>query len=274
MIYHDDNLEIMKNIHTGSIHLIYIDPPFNTGRNFGSFYDRWTAIPTYLDWIHPRLIEIHRILDSTGSLFLHVDRRASHYLKVKLDTIFSMKCFRNEIIWCYRGGGVPKKEFAHKHDTILWYSKSPDTWTFNRDAVRIPYSEESQKRLGHLSQSFRDSGTYCNIQNPLGKHPDDWWEIQPIMPSEKIERVGYPTQKPIELMQRIIDACSDPGDLCADFFMGSGSFILAAAGVRSIRVDGKPQLKYYPEKAREYIGVDIGLDAYETTKNRIEKLVV
>ena len=121
----------------------------------------------------------------------------SHYLKIILDAIFGRKKFRNEIVWCYRGGGVPKNDFARKHDIILRYSKSVSL-CFNVDLIRIPYSEDSVDRLRYTARAFRDARVYDNYKpNPKGKHPEDWWDIQPIMPSSK-ERIGYPTQKPLK----------------------------------------------------------------------------
>ena len=181
----------------------------------------------YLTMIANRLLDLRRVMKPTGSLYLHCDPTASHYLKILMDSVFMARNFRNEIIWCYRGGGVPKKDFANRHDVILRYSKT-NSYYFNVDAVRIPYSKESQDRLKYKAKSFRGDKIYdAYEQNALGKHPEDWWEMQPIMPSSK-ERLGYPTQKPLTLLERIISASSNPGDIVLDPFCGCGTAVHAA----------------------------------------------
>ena len=181
----------------------------------------------YVAFMAVRLIECRRILKPTGSLYLHCDPTASHYIKALLDTIFGHENFRNEIIWAYRGGGVPKFDFARKHDVILRYSKT-STVTFNVDAVRVPYSQDTEERLRYKAKSFRGPRTYDTYeQNPGGKHPEDWWVMQPIMPSSG-ERTGYPTQKPLALYERIIKASSNPGDVVLDIFAGCATTAVAA----------------------------------------------
>ena len=155
-----------------------------------------SPMAAYAMFMGRRLAELHRVLKSTGSIYLHCDPHANHYLPVLLDSVFGEQRFRNEIIWAYRGGGVPKADFARKHDAIFRYSKTANV-TFNVDDVRIPYSTDSEDRLLYKARSFRSNRTYDNYEpNPKGKHPEDWWEMQPIMPSSK-ERIGYPTQKPL-----------------------------------------------------------------------------
>lgn len=191
------------------------------------------ALRAYLAFMGPRLAEMHRLLKDTGSIYLHCDPTASHYLKGVMDAIFDQKNrkenehFRNEIVWCYRGGGVPKSDFARKHDILLRYSKSQQL-AFNVDDVRIPYSEDSSERLQYKAKAFRGDRVYDNYNmNEKEKHPEDWWEIQPVMPSSK-ERLGYPTQKPLALYERIIKASSEPGSLVMDPFCGCGTTIDAA----------------------------------------------
>ena len=165
------------------------------------------SMMSYLIYMAIRIMEIKRLLKPIGTIYLHCDPNASHYLKLLMDSVFTPKLFRNEIAWCYRGGGVPKLDFARKHDTIFRYSGGKNR-IFNVDDVRIPYSEDSTERLEYTARSFRSSGVYDSYQpNPKGKHPEDWWPMQPIMPSSK-ERTGYPTQKPLALLDRIIRACS------------------------------------------------------------------
>ncbi len=209
------------------------------------------AMRAYLTFMGPRLVELHRVLSATGSIYLHCDPNASHYLKGIMDAIFGSKNFRNEIIWCYRGGGVPKLDFARKHDILLRYSKTKKV-TFNVDGVRIPYSQESQDRLKYKARSFRGDKVYNNYQqNPKGKHPEDWWVMQPIMPSSK-EYLGYPTQKPRELYERIIEASSNTGDLVLDPFCGCGTTIDAAE-----------------TKKRDWIGIDLTILALDPMQRRM-----
>ncbi len=207
----------------------------------------------YLVNMAVRLIEIRRVLNSTGTVYLHCDPTASHYLKIVMDAIFGQNNFRNEIVWCYRGGGVPKNDFARKHDIILRYSKGK-TVCFNVDEVRIPYSEDSNERLHYTARAFRPGRVYDNYeQNPLGKHPEDWWEIQPVMPSSK-ERLSYPTQKPLKLLERILKASSNEGDLVFDPFCGCGTTIAAAEKL-----------------GRNWIGIDITYSAIAAIKERFKR---
>jgi len=206
----------------------------------------------YLTMMCIRLIELKRVLKDTGSIYLHCDPTASHYLKILMDAIFDVKNFRNEIIWCYRGGGVPKEDFSRRHDVIFRYTKS-ENYIFNVDAVRIPYSEDSTERLRYKAKSFRGEKVYDKYEpNPLGKHPEDWWEIQPIAPSAK-DRLGYPTQKPNQLLERIIKASSKDGDTVLDPFCGCGTTIAVAQKLN-----------------RNWIGIDITHLAINIIKLRLK----
>lgn len=195
----------------------------------------------YLVHMTLRVTEIFRVLKPTGSFYLHCDPTASHYLKLVLDAVFVSQrgeC-RNEIVWCYRGAGYPKKDFGRRHDTIFRYSKS-DTVTFNLDDIREPYAETTQNRFKHYIGNVRDGVDYgTQSLNPLGRHPDDWWQIQPIAPSAK-ERMGYPTQKPEALLERIIKASSNPGDVVLDAYCGCGTTVAVAERLN-----------------RQWIGIDI-----------------
>ena len=281
-----DNLHIMRQMPTNSVDLIYIDPPFFSGKEFNviwgdnnelrSFNDIWQGgLDGYLIWLNARLYEMKRILKPTGSIYVHCDWHASHYIKVEMDKIFGYDNFMNEIVWCYRGGGVPRDRFARKHDIIFWYKKG-SRCKFNLDAVRIPYSGESLERLTYTARAFRTSGVYDNYKpNQKGKHPEDYFQIQPIMPSERVERIGYPTQKPLELIQRLLEAASDPGDLVADFFVGGGSFAAAAAGARSTRTDkGRPAIEFRPELARRWLVCDQSRVAIAVTAERLKQQVM
>ena len=191
------------------------------------------AMRAYLAFMGPRLVEMHRLLKDTGSIYLHCDPTASHYLKGVMDAIWDQnnrkknEYFRNEIVWCYRGAGYPKKDFGRRHDIILRYSNGPQC-IFNLDDVREEYAETTKERFKHYIGNKRKQGDF-GVQklNPLGRHPDDWWQIQPIAPSSK-ERLGYPTQKPRALYERMIKASSNEGDLVMDPFAGCGTTIDAA----------------------------------------------
>ena len=250
-IWTGDNLPIMRGMEAGCVDLIYADPPFGTGKDWGAYVDKRTG-DEYLAWIEPRLIEMRRLLKPTGSIYLHCDPTMSHYLKVLMDSVFGREQFRNEIIWCYRGGGVPRSDFARKHDVILRYSKTREV-TFNVDDVRIPYSQDVlTSGASRYDKSYRTNKTYSGYRlNDKGKHPEDWWEIQPLMPSDKRERTGYPTQKPLSLLDRIILASSNPGDVVLDPFCGSGTALVAA-----------------DRAGRQWIGIDASLEAIRIARER------
>jgi len=267
-IYFGDNLEVLRSLKDESVDLIYIDPPFNTGKiqkrvqiktilsedgdrtgfqnrryksvvigskQFVDFFD------DYLGFLEPRLIEAHRVLAPHGSLYLHLDYREVHYCKVLLDEIFGRECFLNEIIWAYDYGGRPKNRWPPKHDNILFYAKKPGKHIFNVEEIeRIPYMAPSL--VGPEKAS-------------LGKLPTDvWWHT--IVPTNSREKTGYPTQKPLGILRRIIQASSRPGDLVLDFFAGSGTTGAAALelGRRFILVDNNPEA--IQVMAKRFEGVD------------------
>ena len=234
-IYFSDNLEILQSLDDGSVDLIYIDPPFNTGkqqkrtqiktirsesgdrtgfaghryrtRELGS-KDFADIFDDYLAFLEPRLLQAHRILSPTGTLYFHIDYREVHYCKIMLDGIFGRDSFLNEIIWAYDYGARSKKKWPAKHDNILVYVKDPKNYTFNADAVgRIPYMAPD---LVGKEKAAR------------GKLPTDtWWHS--IVPTNGKEKTGYPTQKPLGVIRRIVQASSNAGDLVLDFFAGSGT---------------------------------------------------
>ena len=215
------------------------------------------AMRAYLAFMGPRLAEMHRILKDTGSIYLHCDPTASHYLKGVMDAIWDQdnrkknERFRNEIVWCYRGAGYPKKDFGRRHDIILRYSRGT-AHVFNLDDVREEYAETTKERFKHYIGNKRKQGDF-GVQklNPLGKHPDDWWQIQPVAPSSK-ERLGYPTQKPRALYERMIKASSNKGDLVMDPFCGCGTTIDAAHTLK-----------------RSWIGIDITILALDPMRQRL-----
>lgn len=250
----DDNLTVMSTMPADCVDLIYADPPFGTGqtrrlesirtgtgtRSRNGFGGRRYAfevvscmsyrddmgLDQYLEFLFERLAEMHRVLRPTGSLYLHLDYRSVHYARLLMDEIFGPDHFLNEIIWAYDYGGRARDKWPRKHDNILWYAKS-DHWTFNPDQIdRIPYMAPSLVGPEKAAQ---------------GKLPTDvWWMT--IVPTNSRERTGYPTQKPLRLLERIIRASSNPGDLVADFFCGSGTTGVAAAklGRRYLLVDVNP----------------------------------
>jgi site-specific DNA-methyltransferase (adenine-specific) len=249
-----DNLEVLRSLPDGCIDLVYVDPPFGTGRlrrldsirtgsgerrrrGFGGREYRFQVVShysyrdnlqrdAYLEFLHQRLVEVQRVLQPHGSLYLHLDYRASHYVRLLLDEIFGAERFLNEIIWAYDYGGRARDRWPRKHDNILWYAKS-DRWTFDRAQIdRIPYMAP---------------GLVGPEKAALGKLPTDTWWLT-IVPTRGREREGYPTQKPLALLERIIRASSREGELVADFFCGSGTTGVAAAalGRRYLMVDDNP----------------------------------
>ena len=304
-IFEGDNLDVMRGMNDECVDLIYLDPPFNSNRNYAApigskaagaaFKDTWdltdvdeawhneiaetdlalykiidasqyshgSGMKSYLIMMAVRLLEMKRILKPTGSIYLHCDPTASHYLKSLMDSVFGAANFRNEVVWAYRGGGVPKSDFARKHDIIFRYGKTKVV-TFNVDAVRVPYSQDSTDRLQYTARSFRSSGTYDNYRpNPKGKHPEDWWVMQPIMPSSR-ERLGYPTQKPLALLDRIIKASSNEGDVVLDPFCGCATTCIAAERLdrQWIGIDlSALAVKLVEERARNELGLMGGVQA-------------
>ncbi|HUS84686.1 MAG TPA: site-specific DNA-methyltransferase [Anaerolineales bacterium] len=263
-----DNLEILREyIPDECVDLAYIDPPFFSNRDYAiiwgdeaerrSFEDTWEGgIESYIAWMDPRLRELRRVLKEDGSIYVHCDWHASHRLRRLLDDIMGAVNFQNEIIWYYRGGGVSKHRFARRHDNIYFYSKTSKS-RFYPDMVRTPYSEDSQDRLKYKARAFRGNKVYDTYKpHPEGKHPDDVWIIQPIMPSAK-ERLGYPTQKPEKLLAKIINASSREDDLVLDCFCGCGTTLAVAHRLN-----------------RRWIGVDISYTAIELVKERLAKLGV
>lgn len=254
-IYCADNLEILHQLLPASVDLIYIDPPFNTGKTqartqikteqsengdrTGFAGKRYETVKIgskayrdlfddFLAFLEPRLIEAYRVLKPHGSLYFHIDYREVHYCKVLLDQIFGRECFLNEIIWAYDYGARTRKKWPPKHDNILWYAKDPDNYTFNYNAIeRIPYMAP---------------GLVGAEKAAKGKIPTDtWWHT--IVPTNGKEKTGYPTQKPLGILRRIISASSNPGDTVLDFFAGSGTTGAACLelGRKFILVDSNPQ---------------------------------
>jgi site-specific DNA-methyltransferase (adenine-specific) len=224
-LHNGDNLPFLRSLESDMIDLIYIDPPYFSQRNYGDFDDRWKSIQHYIDFMVERLKEMHRVLKPTGSIYVHLDWHAVHYVKVEMDKIFGYNNFVNEIIWGYRGGGVSKKAFARKHDTILFYSKS-EKYTYN---VQYQEYSEASKKLVKSKGGVSIDGMPRDLER--GCHMVDWWSDINAIQTWSPERSGYATQKPAELMKRIVLASSNENDIVADFFCGSGSFLKVAHGL-------------------------------------------
>ncbi|MEY4639408.1 MAG: hypothetical protein RLY13_406 [Actinomycetota bacterium] len=254
-IFLGDNLPVLKSIPSASVQLIYIDPPFNTGRTQsrgtttttrtdegnrvgfkGQRYEvvRETVLSyddefeDFWSFLEPRLEEAWRLLNETGTLYLHLDYREAHYAKVLLDALFGRECFLNEIIWAYDYGGKSKNKWPSKHDTILVYVKDPAKYYFNSTEVdREPYMAP---------------GLVTPEKVEKGKLPTDVWWHTIVSPTGK-EKTGYPTQKPKGILRRVIQASSKPGDLILDFFAGSGTTgaVAGELGRKFILIDQNPE---------------------------------
>ena len=254
-VYLGDNLPLLQTMPDASVQLIYVDPPFNTGRKQerggastrrsetgdrvgfrGQRYEtvRETVLSyddefsDYWSFLEPRLEQAWRLLSETGTLYLHLDYRESHYAKVLLDALFGRESFLNEIIWAYDYGGKPKNRWPAKHDTILVYVKNPKSYIFNSDAVeREPYMAP---------------GLVTPEKRERGKLPTDVWWHTIVSPTGN-EKTGYPTQKPEGILRRIIQASSNEGDTVLDFFAGSGTTGAVASSLnrRFILIDRNPQ---------------------------------
>jgi site-specific DNA-methyltransferase (adenine-specific) len=303
-LYCGDNLEVLqRQIRPGLVDLGYIDPPFHSGRNYGAaFQDRWRwdqpaaeaydailtvpklgglikglapvvglgSLLAYLVHTGLRLAEMERVLKATGSLFVHCDPAASHYLKLMLDAVFSARGggFRNEIVWCYSHGGRSKRWFGRKHDIIFFYSKSAQ-YHFDASAVRVAMRSGKQSfggrmetdadgrkyRLVYGTRNGQGDTRYYKYYLDEGKAPEDWWVDINSLQASSAERVGYPTQKPEALVERIILACSREGDTVLDAYCGSGTTLVAAE-----------------RNGRSWIGIDRSREAVELARRRVERV--
>jgi DNA modification methylase len=275
-VLHGDNLILMKElIQNGvKVDLVYIDPPYGikVDEKFGMLAWKDVFEPknrvdeiiniellcskgecNYLRWLYPRLVLLKELLSERGSIYVHIDWHAGHYVKLMMDDIFGKENFRNEIIWCYRQGGRSESNYSQKHDTIYWYSKSNSQWVFNGDSVRVPYE-------GTGGYQTSGKGVVINGKvykpNELGKIPEDWWDI-PAIPPMSMERIGYATQKPEALLERIIKASSNENSIVLDVFGGSGTTAAIAERL-----------------GRRWIVIDNNPDAIETITKRIKKIIL
>ena len=249
----------------GRLNLIYIDPPFFTNRRYPArigrgedsrrpgdwalgegYEDHWPDLDSYLEFIYPRLELMHRLLSQSGTLYVHLDWHASAYVRLLLDEVFGQDQLLNEIVWTYHGPSPIRRAFNRKHDTLLVYVKGTQ-YTFNADAVRQPYDPATIRTFKASPRA--GFGKVPDLAR--GKVPEDWWYF-PVVARLHKERTGYPTQKPEALLERIVLASSNPGDLVADFFCGSGTAAVVAA-----------------RTGRRFIAVDRSYRALHTTRRRL-----
>lgn len=248
MIECKDNLEFMQGLKADSIDLIYCDILYGTGRRFADYQDLKPIKSEIEAHYLPRLKEMHRILKDTGSIYLQMDTKINHWIRCIMDDIFGYDNFRNEIIWHYRTMKNDTKQFKEKHDNILFYSKSKD-YTFNADDVRIEHTEATKKRYKRAKSGF----TQGELKDK-GKIPNDVWDDCYLVNNQFTrESVGYATQKPKALIERIIKAGSNEGELVADFYLGSGTTAVVCK-----------------ELNREFIGCDINPKAIQITNERLQ----
>lgn len=253
-----ENLGFMAELPDGCCDLIYADPPFFTGKvqrrssAVLRFRDCWPGgLESYLDFLRPRLAEMRRLLKPSGSLYAHLDWHAVHYVKVLLDQIFGPACFLNEVIWSYRTGGNCTRWFARKHDTLLVYARRAGAHTFHvlRDGR---FRTDGMKHDGQ-GRPYKQTKAGRLYFHPEGPALTDVWEI-PFLSTVSLERCGYPTQKPLALLERIIQASSNRGDLVADFFCGSGTTAVAARRLH-----------------RHWLGCDISAEAVKLAHHRVQQ---
>jgi len=289
-----DNLEALKSIEGESVDLIYIDPPFFSNKQYEvvwgdeaeirSFEDRWEGgINVYIDWMRPRVEELYRVLKPTGSFYLHCDWHANAHLRIMMDDIFGPKNFRNEIVWCYKTREFSKKYWNRKHDNILFYVKNArSSYPFNWDVegVMESYSLQTIKKYKYkdekgyyrlvgrgikgspirsakdVSPNWEKTHPELVARNYLGKGyaPSDYWFMNIINQAAK-ERLGYPTQKPEALLERIIKASSNKGDIVLDAFCGCGTTLVVAQKL-----------------GRRWIGIDISPTAVKVMEDRLRKV--
>lgn len=283
-----DCRDLMAGLGDASLDLIYIDPPFGTGKRRrgeelplgaggrlrgegGKAFHYDDARNGYFEWLRPRLEEMVRVLKSTGSLLVHLDWHASHYVKVMLDGILGPERFVNEIIWHYQSGGHTRRRLARKFDSILWYARGKE-YTYNPESASLPRNrcrlcESEVARKNHMKRELDEEGRPVISIKSAGKvyryHADapappcDVWLDIAHLHQRDPERTGYPTQKPLKLLERLVGLCSNPGDVVADFFAGTGTTLIAAERL-----------------GRKWLGCDESEEAVRVAKERMEKLSI
>ncbi|MEA3495531.1 MAG: site-specific DNA-methyltransferase [Bacteroidota bacterium] len=272
-IYHGNCISKLTEIEKNSVDLVYFDPPFFTQKKHSlvtrddakkfEFSDNWNSLDEYIEFIENTLIECKRILKNTGSVFLHCDKVASHYIRVSLDKVFGMNNFRSEIIWSYKRWSNSKKGLLNSHQNIYFYSKNKD-FKFNQQYTDYAPTTNLDQILQDRKKTINGKSIYKTDKNGnvvLGKEKkgvplSDTWEIPYLNPKAK-ERVGYPTQKPVLLLNQIIKIVTDKGDLVVDPFCGSGTTCVSAKHLK-----------------RNFIGIDASIDAVELSNKRLDEMVI
>ncbi len=237
----EDNLLFMKKIEADSLDLIYGDILYGTGNNFPDFKDLKPIKDLIYEFYVPRISEMRRILKPTGSIYLQMDWRINHWIRCIGDDIFGYNNFRNEIIWYYNSAPRKKGSFSNRHDTILRWSKT-DKFKFNEDSIREPYALSAPR--GYEKEKY---------YHPKGKVMGDVWQLNILGQNDKKERIGYSTQKPKELIKRVIETSTDKNDVVGDFFLGSGTSAVVCK-----------------EIGRNFIGCDINEKSIRITKERLK----
>lgn len=243
-LYHCDNLQCLESLSDNSVDLIYSDILYATGKKLNDFIDLKPIKSEVEKHYIPRFQEMHRVLSETGTIYLQMDWRINHWIRCLMDDIFGYSNFRNEIIWSYNSAPRKKACFGNRHDTILRYSKS-DEFTFNESEVREPYALSAPR--GYEKEKY---------YNPDGKVMGDVWTINILGQNDKTERIGYDTQKPKKLIDRIIRVSTKPGDTVADFYAGSHT-----TGECALLLD------------RNYIGCDNTERSFELAQQRLRKWI-
>ena len=282
LLFHGDNKEVLATLlelgFRGKIDLIYIDPPFKSGadyvrrvelrglKNLGRidedsasvlqqtmYFDIWNN-DNYLQFMYERLMLLKELLSETGSIYVHLDWHVVHYMKLLMDEVFGEENLRNEIVWCYTGPSQTSKYFVRKHDNILFYTKMDD-YTFNSEEVRVPY-KKSTRFAGKTSFTGLTPEEKANLLDKRGKLKEDWWDDIAGIGYAHGQITGFDTQKPESLLERIIKASSNPGDLVLDCFIGSGTTAAVAQKL-----------------GRRWIGCDINKGAVQLTSSRLQKII-
>lgn len=245
-VYQMDCIELLNQIEDNSIDLIYCDILYNTGKNFKDYNDNLGSPQEAIEWYRPKFKEMKRTLKETELIYIQCDYNLSYYIKILLDEIFGVNNFRNEIIWWYNSAPRKKKDFGKRHDVIFRYSKTDDYY-FNENSLYIRQEYSPTAPRGYEKEKYYDN---------RGKIMDDVWKINMLGQNDKTERVGYATQKPKELLYKIIDSSCPKNGVVANFFCGSGTSAVVAK-----------------ELGMNYIGCDISEKAIELTKQRLDKIL-
>ncbi len=253
-----DVLQRLAKEYAGRVQLVYLDPPFYSGNLYqGAYDDRFASPSDYLSMMSEVLRGSRALLRPDGSLYLHIDHRMAGHMRLLMDDVFGVAAFRNEIVWAYQSGGRATRHFSRKHDTIFFYGRSASTF-FSGAAAGVPRSTSNHMRRGvdeegRAFRSIRSSGRLYVYYDDDPVPPSDVWVDIPHLQQRDPERVGYPTQKPLRLLSRIIAASSRPGDLVADLMCGSGTTLLAAARLE-----------------RSFLGADKSPAALAATRARLD----